>query len=148
MTELLTTNTSQWKKKCNLYPLSSSHHQRFQDILTLHQIFKEGLTFLFEWCWIYLDMCPCWRFIIRVSITLSNFKSLRNHKIFWGHFSDIACGSNTEHKNSMDHMFADVQKAIHPESSRHVNLPHQLHFNKSMTDSLSLLIIMIKRGHY
>lgn len=45
-------------------------------------------------------------------------------------------------------MFADVQKAIHAESSRDLNLPHQLHFNKSMNDPLPHLTITTERGHY
>lgn len=45
-------------------------------------------------------------------------------------------------------MFADMQKAIHPESSGDVNLHHQLHFDKSMTNCLPLSIITVKRGHY
>lgn len=83
MTEPPKSNISQLKKKISSHPLwmASSHHQLFQDILTLNQVFKEGLIFLFEWCWMYLDMCPCWRFITGVRIILSNFKSLRNHKI-------------------------------------------------------------------
>jgi len=101
--------------------------------------------FIFEWCWIDLDMCPCWRFIIRVSITPSNFKSLRDQKICWGHFSDITCGFNTLDKNSRDQMAADVQKVIHLESSGDENLPHQLYvFNKSITGSLPLPVITIK----
>lgn len=45
-------------------------------------------------------------------------------------------------------MFADVQKAINPESRRDVNLPRQLHFDKSKIKSLPLPIIVIMRGHY